>query len=89
MSWKNTSVSFKCFGLDFEAEVKVYPGYPGSREQPPEGPEMEFVKLTCEGSEADYLLKSEHLLEELDAAAWNALNEDPGPDDSYGPEDLD
>lgn len=89
MSWRKSTIKFECFSLAFEAEVKLYPGYPGSREQPPEGPELEFVTLTCEGRDAFFLLGSEFMLEKLDEAAWDIINSEAEPDyDGYEPEDL-
>lgn len=88
MSWKPSTIKFDCFGLEFEADVKLYPGYEGSREQPPEGPELTFEALRHLGHDVYWMVSSEFLLEKLDEAAWNQINNDWEEPDSYGPEDY-
>lgn len=87
--WKPTTVKFKCWGAEFEASVMLYPGFDGNREQPPEGPELEFKTITHEGQDVSWMLSYEHLLEKLDDAAWEQINKEWEPDtEDYTPEDL-
>lgn len=85
--WKPSLLAFNCFGLEFTADIKVYPGFEGNRESPPEGPELTFESLRYEGKDVSFMLQSETLLEQLTDSAWDQLNRDWEPDD-YGPEDL-
>lgn len=85
--WKPTLLAFECFGLEFTADVKIYPGFEGNRESPPEGRELTFETLRHEGKDVGFMLQSEFLLEKLDDAAWDQLDKEWEPDD-YGPEDL-
>ena len=88
-------ITFRCFGLDFEAEVDFTPGIPGRFSGPPEkcypdeGAEIEFKTLTCEGNDALFLLESGSLCAEIEEAAIEAAEEkyEPDADDYYDDRD--
>jgi hypothetical protein len=46
------SVEVKYLGIYWEVEYDYYPGYPGSREDPPEPPELEIVNVYVNGENA-------------------------------------
>lgn len=61
MAHRGTKIEFdytlENAGVEVDVHVKatVYPGHAGSRDEPPEGPEVEFNHLACDGAEFDLL----------------------------------
>ena len=80
MSSYEMTVEFELWGLSFQAVVNVTPEVPayvsGLPEDcyPAEGGELEFLILTCQDSNADFLLNST-LEDELMSAAYEACIE--------------
>ena len=65
-------VTFSAVGLDFEATVHATAGRPGTYWEPPEHPEVEIIKLHCEGKECLFL-KDSTVSEEIQSAADEAV----------------
>ena len=81
---KGDTVVFEWKGAACTAEIQVYPGYAGSREAPPENPEMEIRKLEIEGTDVSFLLNFDEILESVDQAIWDALNAQAEKDEDDG-----
>lgn len=64
-------ITFRCIGLEFEADAFYIPAQPDSWEEPGWGEEVEINSLTCKGQDASFLLASD-LRDDLEAAAIRA-----------------
>lgn len=62
------NITFRCIGLEFEADAFYIPAHPDSWEEQGWGEEVEINTLTCNGRDASFLLASD-LREDLEAAA--------------------